>query len=48
MGITNTLEIEFPVFAGLIGQVLWFAGNGVDLAPRGADFIDDSLVPVAP
>jgi len=46
--ITNVLEVEFPVFVGLIGQMLRLAGNGVDLTPRGADFLDDSLVPVAP
>ena len=48
VGITNVLEVEFPVFVGLIGQMLRLAGNGVDLTPRGADFLDDSLVPVAP
>ena len=48
VGITNVLEVEFPVFVGLIGQMLRLAGNGVDLPPRGADFLDDSLVPIAP
>ena len=48
VGITNVLKVEFPVLVGLIGQMLRLAGNGVDLTPRGADFLDDSLVPVAP
>ena len=48
VGITNILEVELPVFVGPIGQMLRLAGNGVDLTPRGADFLDDSLVPVAP
>ena len=48
VGVANVLEVELPVFVGLIGQMLWLAGNGVDLAPRGADVIDDSLVPIAP
>jgi hypothetical protein len=48
VGITNVLEVELPVFMGLIGQMLRLAGNRVDLTPRGADFLDDSLVPVAP
>lgn len=48
MGITNVLEVELPVFVGLIGQILRLAGNGVDLTPRSANFLDDSLVPVAP
>ena len=46
--VTNVLEVELPVFVGLIGQMLRLAGNGVDLTPRGADVLDDSLVPVAP
>lgn len=48
VGITNVFEVELPVFMSLIGQVLRLAGNGVDLAPRSADSLDDSLVPVAP
>lgn len=48
MGVTDVLEVEIPVFVGLIGQMLRLAGNGVDLPPRGADFLDDSPVPIAP
>jgi hypothetical protein len=48
VGITNVLKVELPVFVGLIGKMLRLAGDGVDLTPRGADFLDDSLVPVAP
>ncbi len=48
VGITNVLEVKLPVFVGLIGQMLRLAGDGVDLTPRGADSVDDSLVPVAP
>ncbi len=48
VGITNVFEIELPVLMSLIRQVLRLAGNGVDLTPRGADSLDDSLVPIAP
>ena len=48
VGVTNVFEIQLPVFVSLIGQMLRLAGNGVDLTPRGADVLDDSLVPVAP
>ncbi len=46
--VTNVREVEPPVFVSLIGQMLRLAGDGVDLTPRGADSVDDSLVPVAP
>ncbi len=48
MGITNVFEVQLPVFMSLIGKMLRLAGDGVNLTPRGADFVDDSLVPVAP
>ena len=48
VGITDILEVQLPVFMGLVGQILRFAGDRVDLTPRGADFVDDLLVPVAP
>ena len=48
MGVTDVLEVELPVFVGLIGQMLWLAGDGIDLATRGADLLDDALVHVAP
>jgi hypothetical protein len=46
--ITNAIEIEIPVLIGLIGQVLRLAGDGVDLSSGGANFVDKSLVCVAP
>ena len=36
------------MFVGLIGQMLWLAGYGIDLAARGPDLLDDSFVHVAP
>ncbi len=48
VGITNVFEVQLPVFMSLIGKMLRLAGDSVDLTPRGADFVDDSLVPVAP
>ena len=48
MGITNVLEVQLPMFMSLIGQMLRLAGDGVDFTPRGADFVDDSFVPIAP
>ena len=48
VGVANVLEVELPVLMSLVSQMLRLAGNGVDLTPRGADFLDDSLVPVAP
>jgi hypothetical protein len=48
MGITDILEVELPVFVGLIGQMLWLTGDGIDLPTRGADLLDDSFVHVAP
>ena len=48
MGVTDVLEIELPVNVGLIGQMLRLAGDGIDLATRGADFQGDAFVHVAP
>ena len=48
VGITNVLEVQLPMFVSLIGKMLRLASDSVNLAPRGADFVDDSLVPVAP
>ena len=48
VGVTKALEVELPVFLSPISQMLGLAGDGVNLTPRGADFFDDSLVPVAP
>ena len=48
MGITDILEIEFPMFVGLIGQVLRLAGDGIYLPTCIADLLDDSLVYIAP
>ena len=48
VGIADALEVEFPVFARLVGQVLRFTGDGVDLAPRLADLLDNSVFPIAP
>ncbi len=48
VGITNVFEVQLPVFMSLIGKMLRLAGDSVDLTPRGANFVDDSLVPVAP
>jgi len=48
VGITDVVEVEFPVFVRLIGQMLRFAGDGIYLATCSADLIDDSLVYIAP
>ena len=44
MGVTHIFEIEFPMFVGLIGQMLRLAGDGVNLATRSANLLDDALV----
>jgi hypothetical protein len=48
MGVTDVFEIEFPMFVGLVGQMLRLAGDGIYLPTRIADLLDDSLVYVAP
>ena len=48
MGITDVFEVEFPIFVGLIGQMLRLAGDGIYLPACSADLLDDSLVYVAP
>ena len=48
MGVTDVFEIELPMFVGLVGQMLRFAGDGIDLTPCIADLLDDALVYVAP
>jgi hypothetical protein len=48
MGVSDVLEVQRPVFMGLIGQLLRFAGDGVDLTACAADLLDDSLCDVAP
>ena len=42
------MEVEFPVFMSLIGEMLRFTGDGIDLAPCCADFLDHALVYIAP
>ena len=48
MGVTDVFEIEFPMFVGLVGQMLWLAGDGIYLPAGIADLLDDSLVYIAP
>jgi hypothetical protein len=48
VGVPHVLEVELPMFVRLVGQMLRLAGDGIDLAPRGADLLDDSLLHVAP
>ena len=44
VGISNILEVKFPVLVGLVSQVLRLAGNGVDLSSCGADFLYDACI----
>ena len=46
--IADILEVQCPVFVSLVGQILWFAGNGVNLASCSPYFINDALILVAP
>ena len=48
MGVTDVFKIEFPMFVGLIGQMLRLAGDGIYLPARIADPLDDALVYIAP
>ena len=48
MGISDVFEVEFPVFVCLIGQMLRFAGDGIDLTTGSAYLFNDSLVHIAP
>ena len=44
----DVVEVEFPVFVGLIGKMLRLAGDGIDLPTRSADLLGDSLANIAP
>ena len=48
MGVTDVFEVEFPMFVGLIGQMLRFAGDGIYLSTRSVDLLNDPFVYVAP
>ena len=48
MGISDILEVQFPVLVGLISQILRFAGNGVNLSSCGAYLLYDARIYVAP
>ncbi len=48
MRVADIVEVESPVFVRLIGQILWLAGNGVNLTSCSSDFLDDAFVNVAP
>lgn len=48
MRVSDIFKVECPVLMSLICQVLWFAGNGIDLASGSADFFDDAVIDVTP
>ena len=48
MGISDILEVQFPVLVGLISQILRLAGNGVNLSSCGAYLLYNARIYVAP
>ena len=48
VGISDILEVKFPVLVSLISQILRLAGNGVNLSSCGADLLYDARIYVAP
>ena len=46
--VADILEVQCPMFVSLVGQILWFAGNGVNLASCSPYFLNDALILVAP
>ena len=46
--ITDVFKVESPMLVGLVSQMLWFTGDGVDLTPCCADFLNDSCFYIAP
>ena len=48
MRIADIVEVKFPVLVSLVGQILWLTGNGIYLTARGAYFLDNAGVYVAP
>ena len=48
MGISDILEVQFPVLVGLVSQILRFAGNGVNRSSSGAYLLYDARIYVAP
>jgi hypothetical protein len=48
MRIANVFKIKLPVFMRLIRQTLRFAGNRIHLTASCSNFIDNSLLDVAP
>ena len=46
--ISHAVKAELPMFAGLIGQMLRLTRDGIDLTTRSTNFLDDTLMDIAP
>ena len=48
VGISDILEVKFPVLVSLVSQILRLAGNGVNLSSCGAYLLYDACIYIAP
>ena len=46
--VTNILKVKVPMSMCLIGEILRFAGYGIDLTACCANFVDNAVVNIAP